>query len=160
MKYNWQQKDWPNFTYELSSIEDALFAFASEAGQVSGVLKAMSEESQVETVLNMMVSEAVKTSEIEGEYFSRQDVVSSIRNNLGLNKKPAIVKDKKAQGAGELMVAVRKHLCGAPLTQTMLFSWHKILMSQSKGITVGAWRKHKEPMQIYIRCYWPGKNSF
>jgi hypothetical protein len=32
-----------------------------------------------------MVWEAIKTSEIEGEYLSRLDVMSSIRHNLGLD---------------------------------------------------------------------------
>ncbi len=28
MKYNWQQKDWPNFQYKTEAIEDLLFDFA------------------------------------------------------------------------------------------------------------------------------------
>lgn len=39
--------------------------------------------------------EAVKTSEIEGEFISRVDVMSSIRNNL-IEKNLQIVKDKRA----------------------------------------------------------------
>lgn len=147
MKYNWQQKDWPAFSYEPGQVEDALFAFVQEAGQVSGMFTAMPDDSQAEAILNMMVAEAIKTSEIEGEYLSRQDVVSSIRNNLGLNKKPEVIKDKKAQGAGELMVAVRNTF-SEPLTEATLFTWHKILLKQSPGIAVGAWRTHSEPMQV------------
>jgi hypothetical protein len=52
----------------------------------------------------------MKTSEIEGEFLSRKDVASSIRNKLGLNKKPEAIKDKMAKGAGELMVDVRELL--------------------------------------------------
>jgi len=147
MKYNWQQTDWPEFRYDLSGIEDVVLAFAFEAGNVSGMLKAMPEAGQVEAMLNTMVSEAIKTSEIEGEYFSRQDVVSSIRNNLGLNKKPDAIKDKKAQGAGELMVAVRNTFAN-PLNEATLLAWHTMLLRQRTTITIGAWRKHKEPMQV------------
>jgi hypothetical protein len=35
-----------------------------------------------------MVTEAIKTSAIEDEYLSRQDVMSSIRNKLGLLSTP------------------------------------------------------------------------
>jgi Fic family protein len=147
MVYNWQQPDWPEFTYDLQEIEDLLFAFAEEAGHMSGILKALPEAIQIEAMLNMMVSEAVKTSEIEGEYLSRPDVISSIRNNLGLNKEQEPVKDIKARGAGELMVAVRNSFA-APLTNETLCLWHKMLMSQATGITPGAWRTHQEPMQV------------
>ena len=43
-----------------------------------------------------MISEAATTSQIEGELLSRQDLMSSIKNNLGLNAIPETVKDKKA----------------------------------------------------------------
>lgn len=147
MSYNWQQPDWPEFSYNLKDIEDVLFAFIEETGHISGILKTLPEEIQLEAMLNMMVSEAVKTSAIEGEYLSRPDVMSSIRNNLGLNKNQELVKDKKAQGAGELMVAVRNSFASA-LTEETLFSWHKMLMKQNTQITAGAWRIHKEPMQV------------
>ncbi|WP_431130457.1 DUF4172 domain-containing protein, partial [Flagellimonas flava] len=39
MKYNWQQKDWPNFQYQMSNIEDMLFDFAQRTGRISGVLQ-------------------------------------------------------------------------------------------------------------------------
>lgn len=107
MKYNWQQPDWTNFDYDLQGIEDALFAFAEATGHITGILKGMPDGAQQEAIIDAMVAEAVKTSAIEGEFISRQDVVSSIRNKLGLNKKHVSVKDKKARGAAELMVDVR-----------------------------------------------------
>jgi Fic family protein len=147
MIYNWQQPDWPDFKYDLQDVEDALFAFAEETGHVSGLLKSMPEKMRIETIIDIMVAEAIKTSEIEGEYLSRQDVVSSIRNNLGLNAKQDKIKDRKAQGAGELMVAVRNTFL-LPLTEDTLFTWHKMLLHKATQINVGAWRTHKEPMQV------------
>lgn len=147
MIYNWQQPDWPDFKYAIHEIENLLFAFAEETAHVSGMLKAMPDDLQMEAVINIMVAEAMKTSEIEGEYFSREDVLSSVRNNFGLNKKPDRVRDKKAEGAGKLMVEVRKTFAN-PLTEQKLFSWHKILMSQNRRIIVGGWRRHAEPMQV------------
>jgi len=147
MKYNWQQSDWPEFRYDLHGIEDTLFSFAEETGHISGILKVMPEDSQAEAILNMMVSEAIKTSEIEGEYLSRQDVVSSIRNNLGLNKTPERIKDKKAQGAGALMVAVRNSFADT-LSEKTIFAWHKMLLGQNTNVAVGKWRSHEDPMQV------------
>ncbi len=61
MDYNWQQKDWPNFKYDLQTVEELLFAFAEETGHVTGLLKAMPEEMQLEAIINTMVAEAIKT---------------------------------------------------------------------------------------------------
>ncbi len=148
MKYNWQHPDWPGFTYELKGVcEKTLFAFAERVGRVGGLLEGLSEKAQMETVIEMMVSEAVKTSEIEGEYISRRDVMSSIHNNLGLAIPKEQVNDKRAEGAAALMIAVRNHYA-EPLSEEMLFYWHETLMRGSKGIKKGAWRSHEEPMQI------------
>jgi len=146
-RYNWQQKDWPKFEYSLQSIEDELFLFAEKTGKVAGVLNALAESTQTEAVIDIMVSEAIKTSEIEGEYLSRKDVLSSIRKNLGLLTSPEYIADKKAVGIGELMIDVRNSY-KEELTQEKLFSWHRMLLRGSSGIEIGAWRTHEEPMQV------------
>lgn len=147
MIYNWQQPDWPDFKYDLREIEDVLFNFAEQTGHVSGILKAMPKDIQMEAAIDLMVSEAIKTSEIEGEYLSRQDVISSIRNNLGFNQTFDLIKDKRAQGAGELMADARKTYAEA-ITEEGLFTWHKMLLKENKRINVGMWRSHQEPMQV------------
>ena len=147
MKYNWQQKNWPNFKYKTDLIEDNLFDFAQRTGRIGGVLDGFSESEQSEAMINLMVSEAIKTSEIEGEYLSRKDVMSSIRRNLGLNPELPVSKDKRVEGITELMLAIRKHF-KTPLTEKILFDSHSMLMKGSPGIQIGQWRTHKEPMQI------------
>ena len=46
-------------------------------------------------------------SAIEGEVLEREAVMSSIRNRPGLNQEPEPVRSRMADGAGELVVAVR-----------------------------------------------------
>ncbi|HTI93703.1 MAG TPA: Fic family protein [Puia sp.] len=146
-RYNWQQKDWPYFEFSLQGIEDELFLFAEKTGKVTGILNALPESTQTEAIVDIMVSEAIKTSEIEGEYLSRKDVLSSIRKNLGLVTSPEYIADKKAAGIGELMIDVR-NTHKEDLTEKKIFAWHKMLLRGSKGIEVGAWRTHEEPMQV------------
>ncbi|MDH5564297.1 MAG: Fic family protein [Nitrospirota bacterium] len=147
MAYNWQQKDWPHFQYDLTDVEDVLLAFAEKTGLASGLLKGLPEDMQTEAIIDMMVSEAIKTSEIEGEYLSRKDVMSSIRKNLGVGGAIAQVSDKRAEGAGALMIDVRNSF-PEPLSQKKLFDWHVMIMTGSRGIKAGAWRTHVEPMQV------------
>ncbi|MEE2566303.1 Fic family protein [Hyphobacterium marinum] len=147
MTYNWQQHDWPEFKYRTDGIEADLYTFAEKTGRVSGALQGLREEEQTELVVELMVSEAIKTSEIEGEFFSRKDVRSSIRNQLGLNPAIETVRDPRARGVAELMVHVRNTF-SEPLREADLFQWHDMLMAGAKRIAVGRWRDHAEPMQI------------
>lgn len=147
MTYMWQHPEWPELRYDLTGMEDILLVFAEETGHITGILKGMPSAFQIETLINTLVAEAIKTSEIEGEFLSRQDVVSSIRNNLGIAQNPEPVKDRKAQGAAELVVTARNSYA-EPLTEAMLFSWHRTLLIDSKTINTGAWRKESAPMQV------------
>ncbi|TVQ66480.1 MAG: Fic family protein, partial [Balneolaceae bacterium] len=145
--YNWQQSDWPDFTYSLEGLEDDLFEFAEKVGRVTGKWQALPDDAQQEAVIDMMVAEAITTSRIEGEFLSRSDVLSSIRKNLGLHSETESIKDRRAVGAAELMIDVRR-TWREPLTNEKLFSWHRMLLKGTEGLTLGAWRTHKEPMQV------------
>jgi Fic family protein len=147
VKYNWQQTDWPEFKYDSLQVQDVLFTFAEKTGHVSGVLNSLPDSTQTEAIIDLMVSEAVKTSEIEGEYLSRSDVMSSIRHNLGLVADKEHIADQRARGAADLMVDVRETYREA-LSEKKLFEWHKMLLSSQKRLEVGAWRTHGEPMQV------------
>jgi len=147
MIYNWQKQEWPNFTYSLENVEDLLFDYVSRAGQLEGYLEGLDREEQLETIIQTMVSEAIKSSEIEGEYLEREDVKSSVRNNLGLNVPKDTVSDQRATGMAALLTDVRETFL-EPLTQEILFAWHSSLMMGADDVLVGTWRTHSEPMQV------------
>ena len=146
MTYNWQQPDWTKFAFDITEVLAELTKFERHAGRVSGVMDALPEGTQAETLIDVMVFEAIKTSEIEGEYLSRADVKSSIQRNLGLTDSPP-VRDVRATGIAELMVAARRDFA-SPMTTDTLFEWHGMLMRANARISVGAWRTHDEPMQV------------
>ena len=146
--YNWQQNDWTKFSYSLHGMADLLYAFAENSGRLSGSLHAMPAEEQLHLTIDNMVAEAIKSSEIEGEFLNRQDIYSSIQKNLGLINKTPAIKDKKAKGIGELMVDVRKTF-NLALTQEKMLQWHIMLLHADKEMmAVGKWRTHKDPMQV------------
>lgn len=145
--YNWQQNDWPHFKFSLESVEDDLHIFSEKVGRVSGILEGLPEETKQDVIVDIILAEAIKTSEIEGEYPKRKDVLSSIRKNLGLHHSPDHIKDKSAAGLGELMIDVRKTY-REPLTEAKLLAWHKLLFRENNKIESGQWRTHEEPMQV------------
>ncbi len=146
IRYNWEDKDWTKFTYSLKGLESVFIAIHRNEGKYDGIVGNMPKGLQATTVIDLMVEEAIKTSEIEGAFFSRKDVLSSIKKNLGVHSK-VIVQNKDADGVGKVMVDVRKTYA-RPLTQAKLFEWHKMLLPTAKDILVGKWRTHAEPMQI------------
>ncbi|MEM9859350.1 MAG: Fic family protein [Bacteroidota bacterium] len=146
MAYNWQDKDWPNFTYQNRNTATPLVKYNVNTGRLSGLTDGVNRSSREEMMLNLLVAEALKTSEIEGEYFSREDVYSSIQHNLGLQPGKNI-RNKKAKGIAELVVSVRKNF-SKPLSRQGLFNWHKTLMQGYRNISAGKWRSGKEPMQV------------
>ncbi|QBN18948.1 Fic family protein [Flavobacterium nackdongense] len=151
MKYNWQLPDWTKFKYNDAVIDVLCMDFALETGELKGLVDSLSTEIQQETILQFMISEAVKTSEIEGEFFSRQDVMSSIKKNLGFGDFGQI-RDKNAQGIGKLMVTVRNSYA-EKLTESSIKQWHAILMEYSKRVNPGEYRSGEEPMQIVSGSY-------
>lgn len=148
MRYNWQQDDWLKFTFDTSGLESRLQLYAEKTAHLTGMLRALPERQRDEAIVNLMTVEALKTSEIEGEFIQREDVMSSIKNNLGLNPVPENVYDLRAIGLGQMMAVVRKSFA-IPLTKEQLFYWHRLLLSYRKDLqTIGKWRQHPEPMQI------------
>ena len=59
MTYNWQQKDWTAFKFEQANLEDLLLTFTENTGLAKGLLKTLPEQSQKESLIDMLVSEAI-----------------------------------------------------------------------------------------------------
>jgi len=146
-KYNWQFADWPQFQYHHAGIEDVLLTLSAKMGRITGLLDGLPDSSQQEVIIASVLAEAIKTSEIEGEFPNRKDVLSSIRKNLGLQDSTDRIKDRSADNLGLLMMDVRNSF-KKPLTEKQLFQWHQMLLSEKKGIQIGQYRTHTEPMQI------------
>lgn len=85
MRWNWQQEDWPNFRWKTKLLEELEAQFLHKSGVLIGTTKLFSKENKTVLIVDIMTGEAVKTSEIEGEYMDRNSVQSSIRRNLGLD---------------------------------------------------------------------------
>ena len=148
MRYIWQQADWPNFSFDLSGMAADLKQYQRRLGSLEGMAVGLDSCSEADAVLEIMVQEAISSAGIEGEFYSRADVASSIRNNLGLNNPQASVKNKNAAGISELMTAVRESWFEL-ISEPMLLNWHRLLLANApRNISVGAWRTHSESMQI------------
>lgn len=147
IRYNWEYKDWPNFSYSVKGLEELFLQISRNEGKYDGIVSILPNTIKADAIIDLMVIEAIKSSEIEGEFYRRKDVLSSIKKNLGLHQKSLTLINKNAEGISKIMVDVRNTF-DKPLTKAKLFEWHKMLFNTQTNIEVGKWRTHKEPMQI------------
>jgi Fic family protein len=147
MKWNWQQPDWPEFSWKQALLLKAEALFLLEAGEYAGTAKHLGAEDREQLTVEAMSTEAVTTSEIEGEILDRASVQSSIRRQLGLatdHRKIGVAE----QGVSEMMVDLH-HTCAEPLSRDMLFRWHRMLTTGRRDLKdVAIYRTHIEPMQV------------
>ncbi len=147
MTWNWQQPEWPNFSYDKRQLEDLEARFLYDSGLLFGVFKHLSEQTKSQLTIDLISNEALKTSEIEGEYLNRESLQSSIRHQLGLDPaNPQIAPAE--QGIAQLMVDLYQSF-RQPLTHAQLFAWHGMLMQgRSQLKDLGRYRTHIAPMQV------------
>lgn len=147
MTWNWQQPDWPEFTWNLARLATAEQQFLVGGGMFVGAIKHLGDEERNQLTVEAMSTEALTTSEIEGEILDRASVQSSIQRQLGLagdNRRTAPAE----RGVSEMMVSLYKTF-SEPLSDEMFFEWHRMLMSGRQDLTdVGRYRSSAEPMQI------------
>lgn len=151
-KWNWQQDDWGDFSYDNSEIEKLEREYSKQSGFSLGIARHLSREDQNDLIVELVSNEAIKTSEIEGEFLDRESLQSSIRREFGLgiadhhNIKPA------EAGIAEMMKDIFTNY-DSPLTEKTLCNWHEMLMSGRRNIEIGRYRTHKEPMQVVSGRY-------
>ena len=145
--WNWQQPDWPNFAFDAEALKAKEALFIQRSGLMQGIARHLAGDEKITLTIEVLSDEAVKTSEIEGEYLNQDSVQSSIRRNLGLATVLRRVKPAE-QGIAELSVEVHNNFA-APLTHQSLFSWHRMVMKGRSDLdAMGGYRRHEEPMQI------------
>lgn len=108
---------------------------------------------QKEANLQILTSDVLKSSEIEGEILNPQQVRSSIARRLGIDIAGLVTADRHVEGIVELMLDATQHF-EQPLSSERLFDWHAALFPTGRSgmqkITVGKWRDNTaaDPMQV------------
>ncbi len=147
MRWNWEQPDWPKFTWNASRLTRAEDSFLRGTGLLIGVAQHLDETQFVALAIEELSLEALTTSEIEGEILNRASVQSSIQHQMGL-KTAARRVTLAEQGISELLVSLYRCIPD-PLSVEMLFGWHRMVMAGRADVeTVGGFRQGEEPMQI------------
>ncbi len=108
---------------------------------------------QKDATIDLLLSEAIKTSAIEGENLDRESVRSSLLSLITSDTLPD-TSDQKAAGAASLLVDVRKNW-QVPLSHELLGKWQSMAVPEQRYTSIlrGAYRNDPSPMQIVSGPY-------
>ncbi len=117
--------------------------FLRQSGVVVGTVRHVPDVERLPLVIELISTEALKTSEIEGEILDRDSVQSSLRRQFGLHS-DAPRSAPAEQGISELLADLYRRW-GDPLDDGTLFQWHQWLMQGRTDLrTIGDYRKHPD----------------
>ena len=147
MTWNWQKSDWPNFTWDAPRLRQAEEHFLLGSGRFAGTIKHLNGQDQEQLTIEAIGTEALTTSEIEGEILDRASIQSSIRRQLGLATDYRRVRPAE-HGIAEMMVSLYRSF-SEPLSDELLFGWHTMLTNGRRDLKeIGRYRTNREPMQV------------
>ena len=101
--YIYEQKDWPQFTWDAELITKILGSVRHRQGQILGQMQALGFRIQEETMLKALTMDVIKSSEIEGELLNPEQVRSSIARRLGIEIAGALPAERDVDGIVEMM---------------------------------------------------------
>jgi Fic family protein len=150
--YIWEQKNWPDLTWDKGGLAAVLGQVSRDQGRLLGRMQGLGFELRREAQLNTLTEDVVRSSEIEGEKLDSDQVRSSIARRLGMEVGGLVAADRDVEGVVELMLDATTNYA-QPLTADRLFGWHAALFPTGRSglhkITVGGWRIDSGgPMQV------------
>ncbi len=150
--YIHQRANWPTFTWDDELIVKLLGSVRHLQGKILGRMESLGFEMQVEASFKTLVQDILKTSEIEGELLSAEQVRSSLAKRLGLEISGLVHSDRNVDGVVDMLLDATQYANG-PITVDRLFGWHSSLFPSGRSgrfsILVGEWRKDlKGRMQV------------
>lgn len=156
MAWNWQQDDWGNFTYNSTKLVELEKQFLHESGLMFGAFTYLDENEKDHLRIEIISNEALKTSEIEGEYLDHDSLQSSICRQFGIKSDNRKIKPAE-KGISALLLDLYKTY-DEKLSDKLLFRWHKELMASRDDIErIGGYRSGDDPMQIISGRYYAPK---
>lgn len=145
--YIWQGDNWPEFVWDDKLIMESLLLAKKNQGYVLGIDSLF----DLKELGDIITTEAITTSAIEGEMLDKDSIRSSVAKRLGLPTAGLPVIARKTDGLVELLLDATTNF-NIPLTEERVFSWHAALFptgySGMNKIEVGGWRCNKLPMEV------------
>ncbi|MBI4829236.1 MAG: Fic family protein [Nitrospinae bacterium] len=142
-RYIWKHARWPALTWRGEDLMPALSQCRKRQGTLLGAMSAMGLELATEARSEILVTEAIQTSLIEGAPLNLAAVRSSVANRLGLVYAGVPFTDRRADGLVELLLDGTARF-DEKLSVSRLNRWHAALFPSGYSglhkITAGKYR--------------------
>ena len=148
MAYIWQDKSWPNFTWDAAKLLPILSSTLRMEAAFVEKMKGLGKRGE-ELTLEAMADEVISSSAIEGIYFDRSSVRSSILRRLGIETEGIETSDRHAENAASLLIGALKEK-DKELTEESLLHWQSIIY-EGRNDNRERWRT--EPVYVISGRY-------
>ncbi len=150
--YIYQKENWPNFHWKNEKLIGLIGEVRNLQGRIVGKMEALGFELQNEAVLETLILDVIKSTEIEGEILNPEQVRSSIARRLGMNIFGLVFSERNVDGVVDMLLDATQKF-KQKLTKERLFDWHFSLFPTGRSgmykIIVGQWRNDSTgPMQV------------
>lgn len=146
----WQQKNWPQFTWQQSDLTQLLREIHQSQGKLLGHSAVVSGNEGVQSQLDALLQNAINTSAIEGEDLNVDSVRSSLARRLGIDQAGLPPGTPQTDGLADVLLDATRNP-DEPLSLSRLFHWHEALFPEGGDalatMHVGQLRGD-DPMQV------------
>jgi Fic family protein len=151
-RYTHQSEGWPHYTWDYGAFAVDLSAIHFRRGALMTAMATLGFDVRQNAVLQVLVQDVTKSSEIEGEKLDAEQVRSSIARRLGMKYAGLPAPARDVEGVVEMMLDATQRYA-EPLDDERIFGWHAALFPTGRSgmfkIVVGAWRDDRDgPMQV------------
>jgi len=152
-QYIWQLPSWPEFRWDNAALLKLIGDCRFRQGSLLTQMKELGFDVRQQARAEVLIEEALKTSEIEGEYLDPNAVRSSVARRLGLPTAGMVsIKNQQADGVVQILLDATQNF-NQTLISERLFGWHAALFptgySGMHKINVASWRDDSNgPMRV------------
>jgi Fic family protein len=131
----WQRPKWPEFYWDSARLAQPLANARRAQGELIGMARLLDPDSDLRAQLEVLTSDGVATSAIEGERLDPNAVRSSLARRLGLPTAGLPAPPRSVEGLVDVLIDATKKL-DKPLTVKMLCAWQASLFPTGRsGLT-------------------------
>ena len=149
-RWTWENPAWPGFTWDVARLASALADARRVQGELAGAASLLDATLQTQAGADLLLQDALGTSQIEGENPNPDGVRSSIARRLGLPHAGLPAPERATEGLVDVLLDATQRY-QAPLTLERLCAWQAGLFPEGRplfrSIRIGQLRGD-EPMRV------------
>ncbi len=128
----WERRAWPDFEWDAAALARPLAAARRAQGELAGIGRLLDPAMDLAAQLEVLTTEGVATSAIEGERFDPKGLRSSIARRLGLSTAGLPSPTRSQDGLADVLLDAAAHWA-EPLTLERICAWQAALFPTGRS---------------------------